>query len=466
MKTVFLPVFAALLAAVILPAEIFAQSTNVRAPNRNQSARFKSAIFKGSGNLIQSNATASFIGGGQSNTVATRATNGVVVGGFGNAVASVFGTVAGGGSNTNAGSASFIGGGFGNLIPSNSTASTIGGGFGNTVAATNLPENSGVPEQQRSAGATIAGGSGNTASGFKSTVGGGEDNLVSGGHSVIAGGRANTLEAGESVLVGGFENIVTNAAQSVLVGGFQNTIAESANAFSIFHAFIGGGERNTITNTADGAVISGGTRNTNSGTNATIPGGIFNEAKGNNSFAAGAQAKAEHNGAFVWGGDASTLTISTNNNSFTVRATGGVRFITSTAGGTGLTNANTNGVILNPGSGSWTSLSDRNAKENFTTINGREVLAKVSTMPVMTWNYRAQHKTIRHIGPTAQDFKEAFGLGESDTGITTVDADGVALAAIQGLVEELKERDEAIDELKTELRALRDEVRGNLPPAP
>jgi len=58
----------------------------------------------------------------------------------------------------------------------------------------------------------------------------------------------------------------------------------------------------------------------------------------------------------------------------------------------------------------------------------------------------------------AQDFKAAFGLGESDTGITTVDADGVALAAIQGLnqklTSELKQKDTEITELKTRLQKL------------
>ena len=148
-----------------------------------------------------------------------------------------------------------------------------------------------------------------------------------------------------------------------------------------------------------------------------------------------------------------------------MRATGGVRFITSLAGGSGLTNTTTNGVVLNPGSGAWTALSDRNAKENFKDIDASEVLAKVAAMPVKTWNYKTQAAGIRHIGPMAQDFKAAFGVGESDTGITTIDADGVALAAIQGLVEELKERDKAIKELTAKLESV--ELRLNaLPPAP
>jgi hypothetical protein len=54
-------------------------------------------------------------------------------------------------------------------------------------------------------------------------------------------------------------------------------------------------------------------------------------------------------------------------------------------------------------------------------------------MPVRTWQYRAQPTSVRHMGPTAQDFRRAFGVGESDTTITSVDADGVALAAARAL---------------------------------
>src|SRR5688572_18884044 len=86
----------------------------------------------------------------------------------------------------------------------------------------------------------------------------------------------------------------------------------------------------------------------------------------------------------------------------------------------------------------WSSLSDRNAKENFAATNPREVLDKVTALPLATWNYKSQEKPIRHLGPTAQDFHAAFNLGENDRTITTIDADGVALAAIQGLTKNWK----------------------------
>ena len=71
-------------------------------------------------------------------------------------------------------------------------------------------------------------------------------------------------------------------------------------------------------------------------------------------------------------------------------------------------------------------------------MNGREILEKVASLPLSTWNYRSEPAAFRHLGPMEQYFKAAFGLGETDTGITTVDADGVALAAIQGLNEKVE----------------------------
>ena len=68
-------------------------------------------------------------------------------------------------------------------------------------------------------------------------------------------------------------------------------------------------------------------------------------------------------------------------------------------------------------------------------------------------------KGVRHIGPMAQDFKAAFGVGESDTGIATVDADGVVLAAIQGLNQKLEETRAENAELKRRLQELEKAVR-------
>jgi hypothetical protein len=96
-------------------------------------------------------------------------------------------------------------------------------------------------------------------------------------------------------------------------------------------------------------------------------------------------------------------------------------------------------------------LSDRDLKENFAPVDAQAVLAKVVALSLATWNYKSQDADIRHLGPTAQDFKAAFGLGETDRGITGVDADGVALAAIQGLHQLLKQKERQVEALQTGL---------------
>lgn len=97
--------------------------------------------------------------------------------------------------------------------------------------------------------------------------------------------------------------------------------------------------------------------------------------------------------------------------------------------------------------------SDRNAKEGFKPVNVREVLDKVTRLPISEWQYK-QQTDVRHMGPVAQDFREAFALGRDEKHISSVDADGVALAAIQGLNEVVREKDAEIDALKAENSAV------------
>ena len=68
------------------------------------------------------------------------------------------------------------------------------------------------------------------------------------------------------------------------------------------------------------------------------------------------------------------------------------------------------------------------------------MLDRLLALPISTWNLKSQDPSIRHMGAMAQDFRAAFGLGHSEVGINTIDADGVALAAIQGLNAKLEAR--------------------------
>ncbi len=97
--------------------------------------------------------------------------------------------------------------------------------------------------------------------------------------------------------------------------------------------------------------------------------------------------------------------------------------------------------------------SDRNQKQDFKAISATDVLEKVVALPLSTWTYR-NAPGIPHIGPMAQDFKEAFNLGDDDKHISTVDGIGVSLSAIQGLNEKLNAKDSEIEALKSQVAQL------------
>ena len=112
------------------------------------------------------------------------------------------------------------------------------------------------------------------------------------------------------------------------------------------------------------------------------------------------------------------------------------------------------GVLLPPGSNDWLRGSDRAVKENFVSIDPIEILDRLSQVPIDEWNLITQDPSIRHMGPVAQDFHAAFGLGESNRHISTTDADGIALAAIQGLYQIAKEKDAQIAALQEQIARL------------
>lgn len=104
-------------------------------------------------------------------------------------------------------------------------------------------------------------------------------------------------------------------------------------------------------------------------------------------------------------------------------------------------------------SGALTQGSDRATKENIADVDPRAVLAEVRALPISTWSYKGA-AGVSHIGPMAQDFSAAFGLGEDDRHIAPLDAAGVALAAIQALSLELRQRDTTIRVLESRVDAL------------
>lgn len=174
-----------------------------------------------------------------------------------------------------------------------------------------IGDGSGLTNLPGGGGGTITGtglniGTGNTLSGSYATIAGGTNNAASGNFSVIVGGLANTASGlGAFIGGGGYDGatVLGNAATStgaVVVGGTQNTATGSRST-------IGGGHDNLATNWY-----------------ATVPGGAWNVAGGQGSFAAGRAAKALHDGTFVWSDNWTPDFISTAPQQFLIRAAGGV----------------------------------------------------------------------------------------------------------------------------------------------
>ncbi len=375
------------------------------------------------------------VAGGEFN--AANEESSAILGGDNNTVNGTSSSIAGGDQNTVDGTNSFIGGG-----SINSAAgfwASLGGGESNSIKA--LTEH-----------ATIGGGKGNSAQGSETFIGGGESNQALGPQSTVGGGFQNKASGQYSVVAGGNNNQATAQYNGTIAGGSSNTASGNwaninggvGNTASAVMGTIGGGQGNTAS--GDRAVVGGGLNNTASGLRATVPGGEDNIAAGDYSFAAGQKAKinSNHNGTFLFADANQADFNSASSNEFAVRATGGVRLVTAISGTTP-----TAGVQLAPGGSSWLTVSDRNAKTNFTHVDKKLILERLAEIPIDTWNYKTQDNSIRHIGPMAQDFYKAFNVGEDNKHINTVDADGVALAAIQGLYQLLKDKDSKIEELNS-----------------
>jgi len=333
----------------------------------------------------------------------------------------------------------------------------------------------------------------------------------------VNGGRALRLEP--TTLASGAPNVIGGSPVNFVAAGVVGATISGGGAAN----FVGFGYTNKVT--GNFGTVVGGVGNNASGDSSTAMGnsttasgnsstamGRQTTASGNFSTAMGRQAKANHGGSFVWADSQAADFASTADNQFSIRAANGVRFNEGTslfmgvnlgqkinlfsstfgigiqsgvqyyrigaggayawfsggshndnsynpgAGGTELMRLNSAELRVN---GTFVSSSDRNLKENFAPVNPRAVLEKVAALPLSQWNYKADAGT-RHLGPMAQDFYAAFGIGPDDKHIATVDADGVALAAIQGLNQKVEEKDAEIRNLRTRLEKLEQILTGQL----
>ena len=267
----------------------------------------------------------------------------------------------------------------------------------------------------------VAGSSQNTVGSetVGATIGGGGgmwnysvvDNTAKGDFSTVAGGAANEVDGDYGAVSGGFD--CKALSEGTAVGGGYNNAA-SGNY----------------------STVAGGYVNRAYGASSIVVGGIHNMAIGRGSLAAGRWTRARHDGTFVWQ-DATAISASdtlwtSTANQFAARASGGFWFFTDPAPSVAT------GVFVGSGSGTWNTLSSKESKSNFRRISPGDYLEKLAGLELSEWSYKTEDG-VTHVGPMAEDFFAAFGLGPDDRSISTVDADGVALAAIQGLYDLVKE---------------------------
>jgi len=315
-----------------------------------------------------------------------------------------------------------------------------------------------------SALSSFAAGHGTAASGVGAAVFG-QDSVAQADTSFAAGDAARA-EGGSSLAIG--HDVVASGGESVALG-FQSraegpwtfaagntAVARGGAAVALGLGVLAGGDHALaagVDSIADGRASVAIGEQAQSWSTSAIAMGYAVRADGDHSVVVGANASTSlaGRGSIVLA-DASAPTtefVSDAPNEFRVRAAGGIFFHSNAA--------LTTGIRLAPGANAWSSLSDVNSKENFRELPSEEILAKIAAMPVREWNYKTQPAAIRHMGPTAQDFHAAFGLGEDPLRISTIDADGVALAAVKALearTRMLMDENAALRQSLEELRAL------------
>lgn len=286
---------------------------------------------------------------------------------------------------------------------------------------------------------TVAYGIASTAMGL-GTSATGDHYATAMGYFTQATGRTSTA-TGEYTRAEGYASTAmgqgTKASGNISISMGQNTTASGSVSTALGRLTTASGDLSTAL----------GSRTTASGYASTAMGYYASTTD---------SAGVARRGTFVWG-DLSTsdvvrptddthLVRPTGDNQFVARAAGGVTFYSNAAMSTG--------VSLAANGGSWASVSDRNRKQDFQTVDQRDILRRLALLPVTTWRYRDDESGRRYLGPVAQDFHALFGLG-SDTTITTLDTDGVMLVALKALEARTAELQEANADLQAETSALK-----------
>jgi hypothetical protein len=206
---------------------------------------------------------------------------------------------------------------------------------------------------------------------------------------------------------------------------------------------VGGGYGNTASNNY--ATVGGGFSNTASGIYSVIPGGFSNTltASGGYSMIFGELVYVNTASRVVFFDGAYSGRLGINRDD----QDGGISYPIHVGTNTG----NGNGAYLSAG-GTWTDVSSREVKENFQKLDGSGILDKLQAMDICRWQYKGTDE--HHIGPVAEDFYSAFGIGTDDKHLASSDVGGVALKAIQELISLLEAQQKKIEFLEKKVAEL------------
>ena len=346
--------------------------------------------------------------------------------------------------------------------------SSVGGGIGSKAIEAWTTVGGGQSNTATLSYGVVAGGRSNHAGGLASVVGGGDHNDASGSWSTVAGGDANQALGSNSTVAGGVDNCAGGNAS--WAGGSRAKVRTAAG--STVEACMGAeltagdadGDRGTFiwADSQGGDFVSSGNNQflVRAGGGVLLNTSVFVAAPYDDLVIGTRASPAD--------ADVDMVLLSRSNRSARVYvsdSTGVLRFNANNAAGDTLFSlggeadvgrylvTGANAAHLTTG-GTWTNGSSRAFKQAFEAIDAGDILTRVLQLPLSRWRYRNSDEGV-HLGPMAEDFADAFGLGGSVQHISTVDADGVALAAIQGLNAKLEHENAT-------LRATLDEVLARL----
>lgn len=99
--------------------------------------------------------------------------------------------------------------------------------------------------------------------------------------------------------------------------------------------------------------------------------------------------------------------------------------------------------------GTLTEGSSRQLKTDIEPVDSISVRSKLAALPIAKWRYKGAEGF--HVGPMAEDFYAAFGLGLGGDTIAPKDLAGVALTVIKSQEAQLREQQKVIAELEARI---------------